>query len=127
MEVVVDTNALSAWLDGDPGIAKPLTEVTALLLSPVALGEYRFGIQASREQASYEVKLQQLEKRFSVLGLDAATAVAYAEIRRQLKADGRLIPWHDVWIAAQAKQHKAHILSNDGHFDFVKGVDRIGW
>lgn len=77
MEVVVDTNALSAWLDGDPGIAKPLTEVTTLLLSPVALGEYRFGIQASREQASYEVKwMQQLEKRFNVLGLDAATAVA---------------------------------------------------
>jgi predicted nucleic acid-binding protein len=73
MEVVVDTNALSAWLDGDPGIAKPLTEVTALLLSRVALGEYRFGIQAPREQASYEVKLQQLEKRFSVLGLDACS------------------------------------------------------
>jgi len=73
------------------------------------------------------VKLQQLEKRFSVLGLDAATAVAYAEIRRQLKADGRPIPWHDAWIAAQAKQHKARILSNDGHFDFVKGIERIGW
>ena len=127
MEVVVDTNALSAWLDGDPGIAKPLTEVATLLLSPVALREYRFGIQASREQASYEVKLQQLEKRFSVLGLDAATAIAYAKIRRQLKNDGRPIPWHDVWIAAQAKQHNARILSNDGHFDFVKGIERIGW
>jgi tRNA(fMet)-specific endonuclease VapC len=127
VEVVVDTNALSAWLDGDPGIAKPLTEVTTLLLSPVALGEYRFGIQASREQASYEVKLQQLEKRFSVLGLDAATAIAYAKIRRQLKNDGRPIPWHDVWIAAQAKQHNARILSNDGHFDFVNGIERIGW
>jgi tRNA(fMet)-specific endonuclease VapC len=127
VEVVVDTNALSAWLDGGPGIAKPLTEVTTLLLSPVSLGEYRFGIQASREQASYEVKLQQLEKRFSVLGLDEATAIAYAKIRRQLKNDGRPIPWHDVWIAAQAKQHKARILSNDGHFDFVKGIERIGW
>jgi len=50
MEVVVDTNALSAWLDGDAGIAKPLTKVTTLLLSPVALGEYRSGsrLRASR-------------------------------------------------------------------------------
>ena len=92
MEVVVDTNALSAWLDGDPGIAKPLADASALLLSPVALGEYRFGLLASRERASYESKLQQLEKRFGVLVLDAATATFYAEIRSQLKANGTPIP-----------------------------------
>lgn len=127
MELVVDTNGLSAWLDGDPGIAKPLADASALLLSPVALGEYRFGLLASRERSSYESKLQQLEKRFGVLVLDAATATFYAEIRSKLKASGTPIPWHDVWIAAQARQHKARILSNDRHFDLVEGIERIGW
>ena len=127
MEVVVDTNALSAWLDGDVGIAKPLTETTALLLTPVALGEYRFGLLASRDRASYEEKLQKLEQRFPVLAVDGATAAFYAAIRSQLKANGTPIPWHDVWIAAQAKQHKARILSNDRHFDCVEGIERVGW
>jgi tRNA(fMet)-specific endonuclease VapC len=127
MEVVIDTNALSAWLDGDVGISRPLTEATNLLLSPVVLGEYRFGLLASRDRASYEAKLQNLEQRFPVMALDAATATFYAAIRSQLKACGTPIPWHDVWIAAQAKQHKARILSNDRHFDCVEGIARIGW
>jgi len=127
MEVVVDTNALSAWLDGDPGIAKPLADASALLLSPVALGEYRFGLLASRERASYEAKLGKLEQCFAVLAVDAATATFYAAIRTQLKTNGTPIPWHDVWIAAQARQHKARILSNDRHFECVEGIERIGW
>jgi predicted nucleic acid-binding protein len=127
MELVVDTNALSAWLDGDPAIEKPLSFASGLLLSPVALGEYRFGLQASRQRTTYELKLQELEERFKVLPMDRGTATFYAAIRRQLKANGTPIPWHDVWIAAQAKQHDVKILSNDAHFDFVDGDLRVGW
>lgn len=127
MELVVDTNALSAWLDGDPAIEKPLSFASGLLLSPVALGEYRFGLQASRERTTYESKLQELEQRFKVVAVDRATATFYASIRRYLKANGTPIPWHDVWIAAQAKQHDAKILSNDGHFDYVDPDLRVGW
>ena len=127
MELVVDTNALSAWLDGDPAIEKPLSFASGLLLSPVALGEYRFGLQASRERTTYESKLQELEQRFKVLAVDRATATLYASIRRYLKTNGTPIPWHDVWIAAQAKQHDVRILSNDAHFDYVDPDLRVGW
>lgn len=127
MELVVDTNALSAWLDGDPAIEKPLSFASGLLLSPVALGEYRFGLQASRERTTYESKLQELEQRFKVVPVDRATAIFYASIRRNLKTNGTPIPWHDVWIAAQAKQHDVRILSNDAHFDYVDPDLRVGW
>jgi predicted nucleic acid-binding protein len=127
MELMVDTNALSAWLDGDPAIERPLSFASGLLLSPVALGEYRFGLQASRECTTYESKLQELEQRFKVLAVDRATATFYASIRRYLKTNGTPIPWHDVWIAAQAKQHDVRILSNDAHFDYVDPDLRVGW
>ena len=127
MELVVDTNALSAWLDGESGIDRPLSVASVLLLSPVALGEYRFGLQASRERTTYEFKLQELEERFKVLPVDRGTATFYAAMRRQLKANGTPIPWHDVWIAAQAKQHDVKILSNDAHFDYVAPDLRVGW
>lgn len=127
MELVVDTNALSAWLDGDPAIERPLSFASGLLLSPVALGEYRFGLQASRERTAYESKLQELEQRFKVLPVDRATATFYASLRRYLKTNGTPIPWHDVWIAAQAKQHDVRVLSNDAHFDYVDSDLRVGW
>jgi predicted nucleic acid-binding protein len=127
MDLVVDTNALSAWLDGDPGIAQPLSEATSIGLSPVALGEYRFGLLASRERTLYEDKLSQLEQKFRVIPVDSGTASFYAEISRQLKAKGTPIPWHDVWVAAQARQHRVCILSNDFHFDLIDHDLRIGW
>ena len=127
MDLVVDTNALSAWLDGDPGIAQPLSLASRIGLSPVVLGEYRFGLLASRERALYEEKLNQLEQQFQVIPVDSSTASFYAEIRRRLKSKGTPIPWHDVWVAAQAQQHQARILSNDLHFDLIDPNLRIGW
>ena len=93
----------------------------------MALGEYRFGLQASRQRMTCESKLQELEQRFKVLPVDRATATFYASIRRHLKSNGTPIPWHDVWIAAQAKQHDVRILSNDAHFDYVDPDLRVGW
>ena len=127
MEVILDTNGLSAWLDGDEGLKLRLITVAGVWLSPIVLGEYRFGIKASRHRDIYERKLTDLELDIPTLQIDAATSISYAEIRQDLKKFGRPIPWHDVWIAAQAKQHGFGIVSRDGHFDFVEGITRFDW
>jgi len=127
MEVILDTNGLSAWLDGDEELKLRLVAVAGVWLSPIVLGEYGFGIRASRHREVYERKLTDLEMDIPTLQIDAATSISYAEIRQDLKKRGRPIPWHDVWIAAQAKQHGFGIVSRDGHFDFVQGITRFGW
>jgi len=127
MEVILDTNGLSAWLDGDEGLKLRLITVAGVWLSPIVLGEYRFGIKASRHRDIYERKLTDFELDIPTLQIDAATSISYAEIRQDLKKLGRPIPWHDVWIAAQAKQHGFGIVSRDGHFDFVEGITRFDW
>ncbi len=55
------------------------------------------------------------------------TSARYAEIRLELKRAGTPIPANDAWIAALARQHTLPILSRDDHFDFVSGVNRLGW
>jgi len=127
MEVILDTNGLSAWLDGDESLKLKLIVAPGVWLSPIVLGEYRFGIKSSRHREVYERKLSDLAMDIPTLPIDAATSKNYAEIRQDLKKSGKPIPWHDVWIAAQAKQHGFGIVSRDGHFDFVKGIQRIGW
>lgn len=62
-----------------------------------------------------------------MLDVDRATASHYAEVRHQLKKDGRPIPENDVWIAALARQHQLPIVSRDAHFDSVRGIRRLGW
>ena len=127
MEVILDTNALSAWLDGDSAISEVLDQASALLLSPIVLGEYRFGIQASRHRKDYQERISLIEEDLPTLGIDANTAVHNAQLRQELKSQGTPIPWHDVWIAAQTRQHSLMILSRDAHFDAVSGINRIGW
>ena len=61
------------------------------------------------------------------MGTDSETARQYATIRKELKEAGTPIPWHDLWIAAQARQHFLPILSRDTHFDYVRGITRLTW
>ena len=125
--MILDTNALSALIDGDPGIEAALQDVTDLKLNSISLGEYRFGILQSRHRTEYENELSQLEADFEVLTVDVMTAALYALVRFELKSLGQPIPYHDIWIAALARQHGLPILSRDSHFDSVRGIRRLSW
>ena len=50
---------------------------------------------------------------------------AYSGFRRGvdvLKKDGNPIPANDVWIAAQAMEHGADLLTSDRHFEKISGL-----
>jgi tRNA(fMet)-specific endonuclease VapC len=125
--VILDTNALSAWLGGDRSLQHHLETAQRISLSPIALGEFRFGVLGSRHRTTYEQRLRVIEQEFPPLPINGITAAHYAALRRELAAKGRPIPWHDLWIAAQARQHQLPVLSRDEHFDAVPGLQRITW
>jgi tRNA(fMet)-specific endonuclease VapC len=125
--MILDTNALSAWLDGDPSIEGKLAAAPRLVMSVIVMGEYRFGISFSRHQAEYERQVTLIEADLPMLEVNAKIATHYAAIRKELKEAGTPIPWHDLWIAAQAREHSLPVLSRDRHFDSVHGLSRIEW
>lgn len=125
--MILDTNALSAFIEGDGLLLKRVAEAGRLCIPSIALGEYRFGVAGSRFRNRYERWLRENLPGKEVLPADIETAVYYAEIRRELKQAGTPIPWHDVWIAAIVRQHQLPILSRDVHFDWVKGIRRISF
>jgi tRNA(fMet)-specific endonuclease VapC len=125
--MILDTNALSAWLDGDAGIESRLAAAPLLVMSVIVMGEYRFGISFSKYRAEYERRVSLIEVDLPVLGAGGETAVHYAAIRKELKEAGTPIPWHDLWIAAQAREHSMPVLSRDSHFDSVRGLTRVAW
>jgi predicted nucleic acid-binding protein len=125
--VILDTNALSAMADGDPHLEEVLLRASELAIPVIVLGEYRYGIAASRFRSRYEKWLKELLAACRVLRVDEATATGYALIRGELKRSGRPIPSNDSWIAALARQHSLAVVSRDEHFDFVTGMQRIRW
>jgi predicted nucleic acid-binding protein len=125
--VILDTNALSAFIDGDAGVGDVLRTQVRAVIPVIVLGEFRYGIAQSRRRSSYEAWLQTYLTHFDVLPVTEETAVVYAELRVTLKRSGRPIPANDAWIAALARQHRLPVLSRDEHFEAVPGLDRRSW
>lgn len=125
--MILDTNALSAFVDGEPAVGAILGHSERAAVPVIVLGEFRYGIMASRHRKTYERWLDGHLHHFELLAVVAETAVTYAELRAALKGLGQPIPANDAWIAALAIQHQLPILSRDRHFDAVPEVRRIGW
>jgi predicted nucleic acid-binding protein len=127
MEVMLDTNALSAWADADRGLLRVLPKDRLWRLPVVALGEFLFGIRRSRERAKLERWIVEVKTTCVLVSIDADTADHYADIREELRAAATPIPENDIWIAALSRQHQLALATRDGHFDKVRGLTRVAW
>ena len=125
--MILDTNALSAFVDGEPRVGAILRVEHRAAVPVVVLGEFRYGIAGSRHRKTYEDWLANHLGDFDLLAITADTTVPYASLRAALKRMGRPIPANDAWIAALAMQHGFPILSRDEHFDVLPDVRRISW
>ncbi len=127
MDLILDTNALSAIAEGERKAAKQFSRAARVAIPVIVLGEYRFGIAHSRHQREYESWLEEMVSVCDVLEVSEETAIWYAELRGQLKESGTPIRSNDVWIAALCRQHTLSIMSRDPHFDLVRGLRRVDW
>ena len=125
--MILDTNALSAWADGDPAIEPLLRTASRLVIPVVVLGEFEFGIRQSRHASRYDEWLAVNLDTVEVARIDRAIAAVYGAVRLELKQAGTPIPINDTWIAAVARHERLPIISRDGHFDAVRGVERVSW
>jgi tRNA(fMet)-specific endonuclease VapC len=127
VEVILDTNALSAFFEKEGAVVSLMSEVEAVHLPVIVLGEYRFGLHGSRLRKILEPKLVAFARACTVLAVLESTTSAYATIRHDLKKAGTPIPENDIWIAALALEYHLDILSNDRHFDVIDRIRRVGW
>ena len=125
--MILDTNALSAWADGNPAVRGHLQSAARVMVPVVVLGDYLFGILQSRYRQRYEEWLDQNLPSVELAVVGIETAREYAQVRLGLKQRATPIPANDAWIAAVARQHGLPVLSNDAHFDVVSGIQRIGF
>jgi len=125
--LILDTNALSAFADGEESVGEILRQQPRAAIPVIVLGEFRYGIAGSRHRGAYEEWLDSQLRHFDLLAITAETTIPYASVRGMLKRLGRPIPANDAWIAALAMQHRLPILSRDEHFDVLPDLRRITW
>jgi predicted nucleic acid-binding protein len=125
--VILDTNALSAFADGDEKLLLALEGETELAIPVIVLGEYLYGVEQSRLRASYQAWLKSNLRFFDLLPIVRETAERYSEIRHELKAAGTPVPTNDLWIAALTRQHRVRLVSRDAHFRAIRNLPIVVW
>jgi tRNA(fMet)-specific endonuclease VapC len=125
--LIVDTNALSAIADEEPGMGEVLERATLVAIPVIVLGEYGFGIAQSTCRNHHQKWLRENIPGFRILDITRETAEYYAGLRLELKRAGTPIPSNDLWIAALCREHKLPVLSRDRHFDRIRGLRRLEW
>ena len=123
-QLLLDTSAYSAFIQGNPEAVAAVQTAEALFLSPVVIAELLAGFGGGRRRAENESGLEKFlaGPRSSVVDVDRETATRYALILNSLRAAGTPIPTNDIWIAASAMQHGLELLTADAHFAKVTQV-----
>jgi tRNA(fMet)-specific endonuclease VapC len=125
--LLLDTNVVIALLAGDPAVRRSLSQAELTFLSSIALGELYYGALKSTHKEANSAKIEALAANSAVLPIDAVTARHFGQIKSALRAKGRPIPENDIWIAATAIQYGLTLLTRDGHFKEVDGIELESW
>lgn len=130
MAYLLDTNVIIAAMKGVPGVIGRLEKIpiSALILSPIVLGELEFGAEKSAQVEKNRARLASLIENIPVVPLDTETSRRYGLIRADLEKKGTPVGANDLWIAAQALALGAVLVTdNVGEFSRVVGLEVENW
>ena len=124
MRVALDTSAYSALMRGHRDIASLVRRAEAVLLPAVVAGELLYGFRYGSRFEENAARLEAFLETPSVhlLAVTFVTADRFGRIATGLREKGTPIPTNDIWIAAQAMEEGADLVSSDAHFGLVEGL-----
>jgi tRNA(fMet)-specific endonuclease VapC len=109
---------------GHRDVASLVRRAEAVLLPAVVAGELLYGF---RFGSRYEENASRLGAFLDAPSVDLVsvtfvTADRFGRIATTLREKGTPIPTNDIWVAAQAMEAGADLLSSDAHFGLVEGL-----
>lgn len=126
MRVLVDRNRYRDFCEGVTTVVDIFQRANEIYIPFVVVGELRAGFACGTKSLKNERTLTQLlhRNRVNLLLATEDTTRHYANLFRQLRAQGTPIPTNDLWIAALAVEHSLILLSRDEHFNHLPQIER---
>jgi tRNA(fMet)-specific endonuclease VapC len=124
VRILLDAGAYSDLARGHLPLADRVRLAEAVLFSSVVAGELLGGFRRGSRLRENLADLQRFlaQPRVHLLPVGWTTAERYSRIYAALRRRGKPIPTNDMWIAAQAMETGAELLSSDAHFQYVEGL-----
>jgi tRNA(fMet)-specific endonuclease VapC len=124
VRLLLDTNAYSALKRGHPAAADLVRRSEEVLFSTVVAGELLYGFRCGNR---FERNRQELDEFIAspfvkVVPVTMATADRFGRVAAALRKRGTPIPVNAIWVAAQALETGAELLSFDRHYEAIDGL-----
>lgn len=126
-KLAVDTNAVIAYRGAVFDVCTLIESTDMLFLPAIVLGELLYGAKNSTKAEKNEHDITIFADNSILMPIDEAVTKVYAKVRHELKKKGTPIPENDIWIAALCLEQDIPLLSNDGHFKNVRGLEVVSW
>ncbi|MCK4178069.1 PIN domain-containing protein [Aciditerrimonas ferrireducens] len=126
MRALLDTSFFVATESGRP--LGDLGRVTATEVSVVTLAELTLGVLMAADDDARSTRLATLsavESAWDPLPVDADVARQFARIAAALRAAGRRVPILDALVAATAIVERIPVVTQDGDYEAIPGVEVI--
>lgn len=121
---LADTSVFIA-VEQDRSLADPPPKNVAV--SVITVGELRLGVLAAGDGPTRARRLETLSRAEALdpLPIDSSVAHAWATLRLALRDNGKRMPLNDSWIAATAIANRIPVVSQDGDYDDMPGLEVV--
>jgi tRNA(fMet)-specific endonuclease VapC len=130
VKFLLDTDTCVFWLRGATTVRERLVAVGLedTAISVVTLAELRYGAAASARAEANQRAVDGLLAGLAVIGLSAATARRFGEVKAELRTRGELLEDFDLLIAATALTHALTLVTNNSsHYQRVPNLHLDNW
>jgi len=130
---LLDTNAFSDLMREHPNVQARLAALSPteeLILCTIVRGEILHGLTRlpeGRRRQELAGKAHLLFNAIPCAPIIESAAVDYAEIKLRRQQKGLTLDGNDLWIAANARQSGATLVSRDTDFKNVDGLQVEDW
>ena len=124
MKLSLDTNAYSAFKNGNLELMRMLEDADELFVPVTVLGELYSGFQIGSltEKNLTELNTFLSKPGISITAVTNEIAFRYGYLIKTLRKQGTPIPTNDIWIAASTMETGSILLTRDKHFNHVPGL-----
>ena len=124
MKIMLDTSAYVGFKRNAVEAVEIIVKAELIVFSPVVMGELMFGF---RNGTRFKENMDDLDRFLKHEAVDLVpigkiTSDRYSRIAVNLRKQGTPIPTNDIWIAAQAMEQGAELITSDQHFDKISGL-----
>lgn len=121
---LLDSNIIIDHIGGFKRLPESVSKSETMFVSRIAVAETKAGLDDTRRGRRNREALEAFLRLSNVVEttLTPATTDLYAKVFRSLRESGRTIPVNDIWLAAQALEHGAVLVSRDRHFEAVANL-----